>query len=129
MTGTPDENGYSDVMLPCGLFQDEVIQIMYRDLSPEDYETLSKLDEKVPKKIVRKNLVDSLPRCLAQDYGCTECGVCLAELEPSSRVVLLSCRHGFHPACISRWLTQCKNTCPLCAAHIDQVQATQTQCI
>eukprot|EP00428_Durinskia_dybowskii_P019745 CAMPEP_0170223072 /NCGR_PEP_ID=MMETSP0116_2-20130129/11233_1 /TAXON_ID=400756 /ORGANISM="Durinskia baltica, Strain CSIRO CS-38" /LENGTH=656 /DNA_ID=CAMNT_0010473769 /DNA_START=92 /DNA_END=2062 /DNA_ORIENTATION=+ len=115
-----DDEDYQDVVLPCGLFQDEVIEIMYRDLKPEDFEMLNKLDEQLPKKnIVKRNLIDKLPRKLASDCDSTECGVCLAELEPASRVVNLPCNHAFHPACISRWLTQCKNTCPLCFVVID----------
>jgi len=118
--GTTEDDGYHDMILPCGLFQDEVIEIMYRDLKPEDFDMLNKLDERLPRRnIVQRNLVDRLPRCLAADCGCSECGVCLAELEPGARVVQLPCRHGFHPTCISKWLTQCKNTCPLCSAPID----------
>mmetsp|Transcript_16756 Transcript_16756/g.47818 ORF Transcript_16756/g.47818 Transcript_16756/m.47818 type:complete len:469 (-) Transcript_16756:615-2021(-) len=123
-----DEEGYQDLILPCGLFQDEVIEIMYRDLKPEDFDMLNKLDERVPKRnIVQRNLVDRLPRCMAADCGCSECGVCLAELSPGARVVQLPCRHGFHPTCISRWLTQCKNTCPLCSAPIDASRGSRAQ--
>jgi len=118
-------------MLPCGLFQDEVIDIMYRDLKPEDFDVLNKLDELVPKRnIVQRNLVDSLPRVVAGDVGCAECGVCLQPVEANSRVVQLPCRHAFHEKCISKWLTQCKNTCPLCSKLIDppQVQPSCSSC-
>lgn len=126
--GPADEDGYHDIVLPCGLFQEEVIGIMYRDLSPEDFDMLNKLDERVPKRnIVQRNLVDRLPVCLAADCGCSECGVCLAELDPNARVVQLPCRHAFHSTCISKWLTQCKNTCPLCSALIDTNQTAQAQ--
>lgn len=119
--GPVDEEGFHDMVLPCGLFQDEVIDFMYRDLKPEDFEALSKLDERVPKRnTARRNLVDRLPRVPSGECGATECGVCLAELEPNTSVVKLPCRHAFHPACINRWLTQCKNTCPLCQAPIQQ---------
>lgn len=122
--GTGDEEEFGDIMLPCGLFQDEVIDIMYRDLKPEDFDMLNKLDERVPKRnIVQRNLVESLPRIPACDSGCTECGVCLSEMEPNLRVVQLPCRHAFHTQCISKWLTQCKNTCPLCSKLIDPAQA------
>lgn len=117
--GPVDVDGYHDMVLPCGLFQDEVIEIMYRDLSPEDFETLCKLDEKLPKRnTAQRSIVDRLPRALARDCGATECRVCLAEFEPTCPVVKLPCRHAFHKACISKWLTQCKNTCPLCFTPI-----------
>lgn len=120
--GPADDDGYHDMILPCGLFQEEVIDIMYRDLSPEDFEALCKLDERVPRRnTAQRNLVDGLPRTLAKDSGSTECGVCLGELEPNSSVVQLPCKHAFHPACVTRWLTQCKNTCPLCTCPINQV--------
>lgn len=110
-------------LLPCGLHQDDVIQLMYRELSPEDFELLCKLDEMLPKRnIARENFVALLPRASAGDCNCIECGVCLAELEPSTVVIRLPCRHSYHPHCISRWLTQCKNSCPLCFVAIDQNQ-------
>lgn len=122
--GPADENGYHDVVLACGLMQEEIIELMYRDLNPEDFETLNKLDERLPRRnIVQHDLMEGLPRRLASECNCSECGVCLAELDPGARVVQLPCGHGFHPACISRWLTQCKNTCPLCAARIDVPQS------
>lgn len=122
--GPADENGYHDVVLACGLMQEEIIELMYRDLNPEDFETLNKLDERLPRRnIVQHDLMDGLPRRIASECNCSECGVCLAELDPGARVVQLPCGHAFHPACISRWLTQCKNTCPLCAARIDVPQS------
>mmetsp|Transcript_93414 Transcript_93414/g.171418 ORF Transcript_93414/g.171418 Transcript_93414/m.171418 type:complete len:236 (-) Transcript_93414:99-806(-) len=113
------EDGYHDMVLPCGLRQEEMIDILYRELTPEDFETLSKLDERVPKRdLAGQNVVDQLPLVRAADCGVTKCGVCLEELEPEASVVKLPCRHAFHPRCISRWLTKCKNTCPLCTAPI-----------
>lgn len=117
--GPEDEDGYRDMVLPCGLYQDQVIDIMYRDLNPEDFEALCKLDERVPKRnTARWNIVDRLPRVPAGECGVTECGICLAELDANVSLVKLPCGHAFHSGCISRWLTQCKNTCPLCQAPI-----------
>lgn len=118
---------YHDMLLPCGLFQEEAIDIMFRDLSPDDFEMLNKLDENLPKRnIVQRNTVDSLPQVEAQETGCTECGVCLVGLESRQRVCLLPCGHAFHQPCISRWLTECKNACPLCGAKIEQDAGTTT---
>lgn len=116
----PDEDNYVDMVLPCGLYQDQVIDAMYRDLGPEDFEMLCKLDENVPRRnTARRDSVDQLPRVAAQELeaGAT-CGVCLSEFESSERVVRLPCRHTFHAKCISKWLTQYKDTCPLCSAPI-----------
>jgi len=118
--GPANDDGYHDLVLPCGLLQDQVIDLMYRDLNPEDFEALSKLDERLPKRnTARPNLVDRLPRTTAGECGVTECRVCLAELQPNVSVALLPCKHAFHTGCISKWLTQCKNTCPLCQAPIE----------
>lgn len=123
--GPADDDGYHDMILPCGLLQDEVIEFMYRDLSPEDFEKLSKLDERVPKRnTAQRNLVDGLPRVPAKDAGVSECSVCLVSFEPNQSVVKLPCSHCFHHACISKWLTQCKNTCPLCSAPITSASSS-----
>jgi len=104
------------MVLPCGLCQDEVIDIMYRDLRPEDFDTLLKLDERLPKRhTATVGSVERLPRHLARDCRCSGCRVCLTDFEASTSVVELPCGHAFHPACISKWLTQFKNNCPICA--------------
>lgn len=95
--------------------------LQYRDLKPEDFDLLSKLDEDLPGRgTVPQHLADALPRLKA--CKCTNapeaCRVCLVKFEPSTCVVQLPCQHTFHPQCISRWLTQCKGTCPLCSAAV-----------
>mmetsp|Transcript_37082 Transcript_37082/g.55407 ORF Transcript_37082/g.55407 Transcript_37082/m.55407 type:complete len:101 (-) Transcript_37082:91-393(-) len=96
------------------------MDIMYRDIRPEDFEMLCKLDEGLPKRnTLQQNLVDRLPLVPAQDCDKGDCGICLHTLEQSVHVVRLPCQHLFHPACISRWLTECKNACPLCSAAIE----------
>lgn len=117
--GPLDSDGYRDMILPCGLYQDEVIALMYRDINPEDFTQLSKLDERLPKRnTAQKNLVNRLPRVPAKDCDATECSVCLGAFASYQTVVKLPCAHAFHHACISKWLTQCKNTCPLCSSPI-----------
>jgi len=117
--GPMESDGYRDMLLPCGLYQDEVIALMYRDITPEDFTQLGKLDERVPKRnTAQRNLVNRLPRVPAKDCEATECSVCLAAFASYQTVVKLPCAHAFHHACISKWLTQCKNTCPLCSAPI-----------
>jgi hypothetical protein len=117
--GPADENGYHDMRLECGLYQEDVIAMMYSDLTPLDYEKLCKLDEAVPKRnISKKNLVDQLPRCAAKDCGATECRVCLTSFESHESTVKLPCSHAFHHKCISQWLTEGKNACPLCSAAV-----------
>jgi len=93
--------------------------LQYRDLRPEDFDLLSKLDEGVPRRgTAPPGLVERLPRMRARNCGSAECGVCLAAFSPDLEVVRLPCRHAFHTECISRWLTEFRSTCPLCAAPV-----------
>lgn len=117
-----------DPVLPCGLRQDQALDLMSRDLTPEDFEMLSKLDEGLPKRnTVESDLVDQLPSVVVPDCQGQGCGVCLGEFEPGSRAVQLPCRHLYHPACISKWLTQCKNACPMCSLPIQRPGAEQAR--
>lgn len=128
--GPADENGYHDMRLECGLYQEDVIAMMYNDLTPLDYEKLCKLDEHVPKRnTVKRNLVDQLPRVAAKDCGATECRVCLTTFESHESTVKLPCAHAFHHKCISQWLTEGKNACPLCSAAVtSETSASGTSC-
>lgn len=94
--------------------------LQYRDLRPEDFDLLSKLDEGVPRRgTAPMSLVESLPRVRSRTCGSAECGVCLAAFGASDiEVVQLPCRHAFHPECISKWLTEFRSACPLCAASV-----------
>jgi hypothetical protein len=48
-----------------------------------------------------------------------ECAVCLAEYAGGEEVrVLPACRHGFHRACVDRWLLTRAPTCPVCRAPV-----------
>lgn len=116
-----DLESSEDVMLPCGLREHEAVSMMHRELTPEDYEKLCKLDEAVPKRnTVDEGEVDNLPRLRGREKSSGECGVCLSDLS-SGEVAKLPCSHRFHIPCIKKWLTQCKNTCPICYVPLNQV--------
>lgn len=94
--------------------------LQYRELTPEDYDLLCLLDESIPKKsIASPSAVARLPRIPSNECSATECHVCFARLEPGTRVVPLPCGHAFHSDCISKWLTQCRGTCPLCNSGLE----------
>lgn len=97
----------------------DIVRLQYRELTPEDYELLCLLDEVIPKKDTAPQcLVSRLPCLLAMESGATQCQVCLCDLQPHTRVSRLPCQHVFHPDCISKWLTQCNGTCPLCLSSV-----------
>jgi hypothetical protein len=70
----------------------------------------------VPKNLVSQNLVPKnlVSQNLVPD---PECSICLLPFE-GGKIKLLSCRHQFHPDCISDWLKKSK-TCPECRKVID----------
>jgi len=120
-----DGEANPDVVMPCGLRHDEIFDLMHRDIRPEDFELLSKLDDCVPNRnTAEHSLVETLPVVRVSSSTISECGVCLGHLVDP--VVQLPCRHAFHQACISRWLTQCKNSCPLCSASIESPCAAKS---
>mmetsp|Transcript_6073 Transcript_6073/g.9440 ORF Transcript_6073/g.9440 Transcript_6073/m.9440 type:complete len:232 (-) Transcript_6073:98-793(-) len=94
--------------------------LQYRDLRPEDFDLLCKLDDGIPGRGTSpQDVVDKLPRMKASDCCSADaCRVCLGKFESDTSVIQLPCQHAFHAECISRWLTQYKSTCPLCSTAI-----------
>lgn len=105
-------------MLSCGLSRYEVSDLLFRDITPEDYEMLMRLDEKVEKKPLVG--IEALKEALAYTTGESvlgeQCAVCLADFEAEDEVAGLPCNHQFHAACINKWLSECRAACPLCGA-------------
>lgn len=96
-------------------------QMQFRELRPEDFELLCKLDEGNAKRgTAALEVAKCLPTIAARASGCTECSVCLAAFSPEEPVTELYCKHAFHPECVTRWLTQCRASCPTCTAPVDQ---------
>jgi len=108
-------------LLACGLSEHEVVELLYREITPEDYDLLLRLDELVAKKTAGAEALERLrPVPLGQRRHDT-CGVCLMPWEDAEEdVVCVPCpaAHEFHRACVTRWLTQCKNSCPVDHAEL-----------
>lgn len=103
-------------VLVCGLFEHEVCDLLYRDITPEDYDLLLRLDERVAKKTAPADALARLQAVPLAERRHGTCGVCLAAFgENDEDVVSVPCpaEHEFHRECVSKWLLQCKNTCPL----------------
>ena len=101
-------------------------ELQFREVSPEDYELLGRLDEQVEKpksRLCSTAQVERFP-LITVGQGCTvgkieadtECGVCLCPMEKGEQARRLPCcSHAvFHDDCIMQWLTEQKNTCPAC---------------
>ena len=53
------------------------------------------------------------------DQEASSCSICLSEFAIGDSIVQLPvCKHFFHYSCISRWLTDYKNTCPSCRSSV-----------
>jgi len=99
----------------------ELARLHYRDVTPEDYDLLCLLDEDVPNRTLKTpvDFAASLPRLPARIAGVAKCHVCLEDLEPREQVMRLPCEHaGYHPDCVTRWLTLYSGACPLCAKAV-----------
>jgi hypothetical protein len=113
-------HGVADERLPCGLTHSEVYNLLTRDITPEDYEMLSRLDEGVPKTTpnVDAEHVDNFPVVACDEFMGKDCPVCLTPFDEDDAVVALPCSHNFHRACISTWLTGYRPSCPLCCSQV-----------
>lgn len=116
--------GYSDfyraasITLPCGLTTGEVSDLLSRDITPEDYDLLLRLDKEVPKPTASADCIDGLPAVPKEDFMGNNCSVCLSKFEADDAVVALPCQHHFHRNCVTKWLGECRRMCPLCGAEV-----------
>lgn len=114
----PYGRGPSGERLPCGLLASEVCDLLFRDITPDDYETLLRLDETVSRPTASSACVERLPMESGKDLCGEDCSVCLVPFEESDTVTTLPCRHRFHRGCVAKWLTECRNACPLCGGDL-----------
>mmetsp|Transcript_24563 Transcript_24563/g.62659 ORF Transcript_24563/g.62659 Transcript_24563/m.62659 type:complete len:237 (+) Transcript_24563:389-1099(+) len=118
-----------------------LMDLQHRDITPEDYDTLRRLDTAVtPKTLSPQRLEQLCPSwtmtsagvgaCIATDGPvtraaaqshkesegdcCPACCICLEEVCSGERVRRLPCRHILHSACIDEWLTTSSDLCPEC---------------
>mmetsp|Transcript_51951 Transcript_51951/g.121641 ORF Transcript_51951/g.121641 Transcript_51951/m.121641 type:complete len:123 (+) Transcript_51951:351-719(+) len=71
-----------------------------------------------PRRAVIHGPVDHLPHLTAGECGgASECSICLKEYVEDTRVVMLPCKHTFHPLCAASWLARGNRACPLCRCY------------
>jgi len=95
----------------------EMFDLLSRDITPEDYDVLLRLDKTVPKPTASNDCIEALPAVSAEEFMGGSCTVCMSSFEESDNVAALNCKHNFHRDCIAKWLAECKKTCPLCGVE------------
>ncbi|CAJ1361174.1 unnamed protein product [Effrenium voratum] len=106
--------------LPCGLTHREVLSLLSRDITPEDYELLLRLDEAIPKKpATAEETHEALEGVPLAEFMGRECTICLARFAEVDTVAALPCKHKFHEECIRTWLSNYRRTCPLCCTELE----------
>jgi hypothetical protein len=111
--------GPSDHRLPCGLASSEAFDLMFREITPEDYETLLRLDETIARPTATAASIAKLPSIKGEEALGEDCPVCLNAFEPGEVLLMLpKCRHRFHSDCITKWLSEWKKKCPLCGEEV-----------
>jgi len=54
------------------------------------------------------------------------CNICLDPVRNTRQNTELPCKHLFHSSCINDWISQGKNTCPVCRKCIKEPKYTLT---
>lgn len=103
--------------LPCGLLPSQVSDLLCREITPEDYELLLRLDEALPRCTTTLARVNNVLAPHTAGFLGESCAVCLGAFGPGDAVVSLPCRHLYHRACITKWLLESRNSCPLCGVE------------
>lgn len=113
-----DEEGNA-VQAPAGLdtsvlSMQQLMELMTRDLTPEDYEALLKLDETVSKRTLEESAIQAMACRMATEQDLGLCVVCQEEVEVAHMVRQLDgCGHTFHVLCIDEWLSRVSTKCPV----------------
>jgi len=99
-------------------FDDAMIALLMdlqnRDLSPEDYEILLRLDERVQRKTVNTSVLNSLPNIVVDEKYLDEiCSICIETYLRGQTLKILPCSHVFHSECIEKYLQEFSVQCPL----------------
>ncbi len=106
------------------LFLDFLISIQHREITPEDYDYLSRLDEMIKRKTVNEAILTSLKCELIKEQSQIDpsdvCGICLENYEFGQTRKQLPCKHKFHGDCIDQWLSNQSTECPLDKIPIDR---------
>jgi hypothetical protein len=98
------------------------MDLLFREITPDDYETLLRLDDTVARPTASTASIDKLPVLKGEDALGEDCAVCLTSFDASDVLIMLpKCKHRFHRGCITKWLSECRNKCPLCGDECEDL--------
>jgi len=111
------DDGQTAMMDECAWAQTLVVRLVR--LTLEERRAM-RHDDFHDKETASRSVFERLPTIYAGASGMSECIVCQEDFDPQQLLTQLPCKHAFCTPCISRWLLECKNECPLCAGPITQ---------
>lgn len=108
-----------------GAFENDLVNILInmqnRDLTPEDYDLLLRLDERVAPKTLNENILESFKTDIVTENELnTECAICMEAYQIGQERKHLPCGHIFHKNCIDTWLKNSSLNCPLDGLSVEQ---------
>lgn len=97
-----------------------LIGLQHRELTPEDYDLLLQLDERVAPKTVSKDILSAMETDVVSPESAGDiCAVCMDPYEVGQCRKFLPCKHAFHAHCIDMWLENSSQNCPIDGLPID----------
>lgn len=107
------DNRNADSELPTDMLS-FLINLQHREMTPEDYDMLLRLDEGVTPKTVAENVISGFVTDVVDESTAGEvCSVCMEMYEVGQCRKFLPCDHVFHVQCIDMWLANSSQNCPL----------------
>ncbi|CAF1406838.1 unnamed protein product [Rotaria sordida] len=93
---------------------DILLEMQNRDLSPNDYEILLRLDERIKCKTVDESILDTLLTIDVNETHLNDlCTICMESYDLGQQLKSLPCTHIFHLHCIKKYLKEFSIQCPL----------------
>ncbi|GFS07197.1 E3 ubiquitin-protein ligase RNF12 [Elysia marginata] len=96
-----------------------LISLQHREMTPEDYEMLLRLDDTVKPKTVSENVLEKLktetvgPGGVGAENDVVLCAICMDPYVAGDTRKFLPCGHDFHATCVDTWLKNSSMNCPL----------------
>lgn len=100
-----------------------LLELMSRDINPNDYELLLQLDSPI-KRGLSDYILSLLPNIEVNEFNISDfedesCSICLSSFNISDSICQLRCNHVYHHDCITKWLED-HNSCCVCNRAVEE---------